>query len=91
MKTHKEILEAAMKIDHLQDELMLDPESGIDNKDVNVENTTIEDIRDAVKYLFDEAFPRWIWTARDDGDIDDLRYNQEELRKVKNFYLHYLK
>tara|TARA_R110002012_G_scaffold42196_5_gene114969 strand:+ start:2205 stop:2480 length:276 start_codon:yes stop_codon:yes gene_type:complete len=91
MKRIEEILKAAMKIDSLQTELMLDPDEGIDNKDVTVENTTIEDIRDAVKYLFDEAFPRWIWTARDDGDIDDLRYNQEELRKVKNFYLHYLK
>ena len=91
MKTHKEILEAAMKIDHLQDELMLDPEAGIDNRDVTVENTTIEDIKDAVEYLFDEAFPRWFWTARNDGDVNELRYNQEELRKVKDFKRNYLK
>ena len=91
MKTHKEILEAAMKIDHLQDELMLNPEAGIDNRDVTVENTTIEDIKDAVEYLFDEAFPRWFWTARNDGDVNELRYNQEELRKVKDFKRNYLK
>ena len=91
MKTHKEILEAAMKIDHLQDELMLDTEAGIDNRDVTVENTTIEDIKDAVEYLFDEAFPRWFWTARNDGDVNELRYNQEELRKVKDFKRNYLK
>jgi|TARA_R110002012_G_scaffold287049_1_gene479022 hypothetical protein len=91
MKTHKEILEAAMKIDHLQDELMLDPESGIDNKDVNVENTTIEDIRDGVEYLLDEAFPRWIGDARDDGDKRNLKYYKEEIAKIKNFKRNYLK
>jgi len=90
-KNISEILKAAMRIDSLQTELMLDPDNEGRNEDVTVENTTIEDVRDAVEYLFTEAFPRWIWTARDDGDMDDLRYNQEELRKVKNFKREYLK
>jgi len=90
-KNISEILKAAMRIDSLQTELMLDPDNEGRNEDVTVENTTIEDVRDAVEYLFTEAFPRWIWTARDDGDMDDLRYNQEELRKVKNFKRDYLK
>ena len=90
-KNISEILKAAMKIDSLKTELMLDPDEGIDNKDVTVENTTIEDVRDAVEYLLDEAFPRWIWTARNDADVDEERYNQKELRKVKNFNRDYLK
>ncbi len=90
-KNISEILKAAMKIDSLQTELMLDPDKGIDNKNVTVENTTIEDIENAVEYLFDEAFPRWLWVARDDGDMDELRYNQEELKKVKYFKKDYLK
>jgi hypothetical protein len=90
-KNISEILKAAMEIDSLQTELMLDPDEGIDNRDVTVENTTIEDIENAVEYLLNEAFPRWLWVARDDDDMDELRYNQEELRKVKYFKRDYLK
>ena len=95
-KNISEILKAAMKIDSLQTELMLDPDKGIDNKNVTVENTTIEDIENAIGNVNDFV-PKWLLNRQKDYDTGedihpvsiDLKMLHEDdinrMKKIKSY------
>jgi len=83
MERIEEILKAALKIDSLETELSRDPDEGIDWRQATTENTTIEDIENAIEYLFEEGLPRLKEVARDEGK--STIPISEEILKVKKF------